>query len=271
MDRKLEGNMRVIRSGQLVEAVTLVLLLVSALSASQVRVVYGIDDSTMNVTVSGESFHVKLLLEIELSVSEYDQFEDAEDAYSRDAANFRGRLRESMELAIQGLVSGTTVTNLKIVRIYSDEEDSEMHVELEFDVDGAITTLADGSKRYDLTWRSFKAERKFRSEGRTIDPCEALGLDFSGFGDDLDNDEKWNVEESGGNTVIRQKREYRIDVNDGDAEINLTQKFTLPSTTLTISNDTVQSSGASSSSPERPFWQPVIDFFNWLWAQLFNR
>lgn len=56
MDRKLEGNMRVIRSGQLVEALTLALLLVSALSASQVRVVYGIDDSTMNVTVSGGEF-----------------------------------------------------------------------------------------------------------------------------------------------------------------------------------------------------------------------
>jgi len=260
-----------ILSGQLMETAILVLMLVSALSTSHVQVAYGIDDSTMNVTVSDESFHVDLVLEIELSVSEYGQFEDAEDAYSRDRANFRERLRENIEFSIQKLVSGTTVTNLRIDRIDSDEEVSKMHVELEFDVEGAITTLANGSKRYDLTWRSFKAERKFRSESRTIDPSEALGLDFSWFGDDLDNDDKWTVEEAGGNTVIRQKREYRIDVDDGDAETNLTQRFTLPGSTLTIDDDTVQSSSASSPSPNRPFWQPIIDFFNWLWVQLFNR
>lgn len=238
--KKGRCDVKVNRTDLWLSTVLLALLLIPILSAPQVNVVYGLDDSTMLVTVSDEKFHVKIDLKIQLSISGYTQFVDTEDAYSRDVGTFRGKLRESIENAIQELVSDATVTNIDIDTVECNEDTGKMHVELSFDVEGAITTLANGSKIYDLKWRSFKADKKFSCEGRAIQPEESLGLDFSHFDDDLDDSDEWSVEESGGNTVIRQKREYELDVDDGEVDLRVTQKFTVPGTGLVVDDNTVQ-------------------------------
>ncbi len=262
--RKGEDGMHMNKSGLWLVTVLLSLLFIPLLSISQVQVTYGLDDSSMLVTVSDEKFHVKIDLDIQLSIDDYTQFIDTEDAYSRDAATFRGKLRESIEDAIQELVSDATVPSIDIDSVECYEGSGKMHVELSFDVEGAITTLTNGGRRYDLKWRSFKADNKFSCEGRTVSPHEGLGLDFSGFEDDLDDSDEWSVEESGENTVIRQKREYELDVDDGEVDLRVTQKFTLPNTGLKIDDDIVEYEQVQQTTQQTAQQeQPKIPGFPW--------
>jgi len=253
----------------------LALLLISLLSASQVPVVNGLDDSTMLVVVEDSRFHVEIEILIQLSVDDYSQFVDAEDAYSREAGAFRRKLEKSIGEGVQELTGVATVTSLEIETIECIESAGKMRVELSFDVEGAITTERDGGKVYDLRWRSFEADSKFTCALRNIKPSEALGLDFSGFSHDLDDEDEWRVEESGGNTVIRKKQEYVIEVDAGKVDLRLTQKFTLPGTGLIIGEDTVKSEASAETTNETaaegaPWWKPLIDFFMWLRSLLFG-
>jgi hypothetical protein len=232
----------------------------------QTSVVYGLDNSSVLVSLDESRFHVEIDLIIQLSVSDYSQFVDAEDAYNQEKGTFRSRLEESIEDAIQELVDDATVDNLEIEVLDCDESAGKMRVDLNFDIDGAVTTGTDGTKSYNLKWRSFNADDKFRCASRDIKPSEALGLDFSDFDGDLDDEDEWLIEESNGNTVIRKRREYDLKVDDGEVDLRVTLKFTIPGTDLNIDDDIVQTEAPAEtvSAEEEPWWQPLIDFLRWL-------
>jgi len=264
MNRKRECNVWANRIGPWVETAILVLLLIPMLSTLQVTSVYGLYESSMIVTVSDEKFHIEIDLGIQLTIDDYSQFVDAEDAYSRDSATFRGKLRESIEDGVRKLVSGAIVTNLDIATVDCHEDSGKMYVGLSFDVEGAITTPTNEGEEYNLKWRSFKADKKFSCEYRTIDPSESLGLDFSGFEDNLDNSNAWSIEEKNGDTIIKQRLEYELDVDDGEVDLRVTQKFTVPDTGLTVDNDTAQHPQAQQTTQQGTEQeQPKIPGFPW--------
>lgn len=245
--------------------VILVSLLILTITIPQMPVVYGLDDSSVLVSVDDSKFHVEIDLLIQLSIEDYSQFVDAEDAYHQEKGTFRSKLGESIEDGIQELVNDATVANLEIEVLDCDESAGKMRVELNFDIEGAITTGTGGRKSYNLKWRSFDADKKFRCASRDIRPSEALGLDFSEFDDGLDDEDEWRIEESNGNTVIRKKREYDLIVDDGEVDLRVTQKFTLPGNDLDINEDTVETEApAETVGEEEPWWQPLIDFLRWL-------
>jgi hypothetical protein len=239
------------------------LLLFILLSIPRIPSVYALDDSSMLVTVVDNKFHVKIDFIIQLSIDDYTQFEDAEDGYSRDLGTFRGKLESSIESAVRKLVGDATIGNFNLRTVDCDEGAGKMHVELEFDIEGAITTDADGGKEYNLKWRSFKAIQKFSAEGRTIDPSEALGLDFTEFDVDLDDIDEWSIGETEGNTVIRKKIEYEIDTDEGEVDLRVTQKFTIPHTDLTINEDTVSSKSSQQAAESTEQQRPWIPGFPW--------
>jgi hypothetical protein len=245
--------------------VFLVFLFILVITIPQVPIVYGLDDSSVLVSVDDSKFHVDIDLLIQLSIQDYSQFTDAEDAYSQEKRTFKDKLTESIEDGVQDFVEDATIDNLEIEVLDCDESAGKMRVELSFDVEGAITTGTDGKKVYNLEWRSFEADQKFRCASRDIRPSEALGLDFSEFDDDLDDEDEWRIEGSNGNTVIRKKREYDLQADDGEVDLRVTQKFTLPGTNLTINEDTVETAASAETvSEEEPWWQPLIDFLRWL-------
>lgn len=238
------------------------LLLFILLSIPRILSVYALDDSTMLVTIVDDKFHVEIDFIIQLSIDDYTQFEDAEDSYSRDLGTFRGKLEDSIESAIRKLVGDATIGNFNLRTVDCDEGAGKMHVELEFDVEGAITTDADGGIEYNLKWRSFTASQKFSAEGRTIDPSEVLGLDFTEFDDDLDDSDEWSIGENEGNTAIRKKIDYEIDTDNGEVDLRVTQKFTIPHTGLTINEDTVFKSSQQATGSTEP-QPPRIPGFTW--------
>lgn len=238
-------------------------LLFILLSIPRIPSVYALDDSTMLVTVSNDKFHVEIDLIIQLSIDDYGQFEDAEDGYSRDLGTFRGKLKSSIESAVRKLVGDATIANFNVRNVDCDEGAGKMHIELDFDVEGAITTNTNGGKEYNLKWRSFKATQKFAAEGRTIDPSEALGLDFTEFDIDLDKSDGWTIGVDEENTMIRKKIEYELDTDEGEVDLRVTQKFTIPHTDLAINEDTVSfksSQQAAGSADQQP---PRIPGFPW--------
>jgi len=240
--------------------VPLILLLIPVLSAPQVHVVQGLDDSSMLVTVSNDRFHVEINLRIQLSIEDLTQFIDTEDAYSEDEAIFNREVQESIEEAVQELSEDATVINIDVDTVECHEDRGKMHVVLSFDVEGAIESLDGGGRRYDLAWRSFKADKKFSIKGTTIQPDEDLGLDFSDFDDDLDDSKRWTVSESNGNTVIRQEQEYDLETDNGEVDLRVAQKFMLSGTNLTINANTVEEKPAQQATQQE---QPMIPGFPW--------
>ncbi len=254
----------------------LIVLLLSALTVPCIVPAFGLDDSTITITVNGDKFHVDIDLVIQLSISDYAQFVNAEDANSRDAGEFRGELREVIEDAIQELSPDATVTGIDVERVECDEDAGKMHVELSFDVEGAITTLSNGSKEYDLKWRSFKADKKFSVEGRGVDASEALGLDFRGWDSALTDDDDWEETESSGKTVFTYEREYVIVAEDGEVDLRTKMTIKIPGTGLTVSDEkaatapTTLSTTPAESEPlgtiaynwlVKWWWEPIRDFF----------
>lgn len=214
------------------------------------------EESYVIVTVVGSKFHVEVDLRINLSIDDFSQFGDAEDAYSRDQGAFRGGLLESIESGVREHVPYASVTGLSISRIEFDESEREMFVELSFDVDGAIKE--GDTTEYDLEWRQFVVDEKVSSADRRVQPAEALGLDFHDFKDELSD---WTIKISSGNTVIERRETYKLNADDGEVDMSLTMRFTLPGTEMTIGADKVTSKGAATGSGAGA--PPPIPGFPW--------
>jgi hypothetical protein len=214
------------------------------------------EESYVIVTVVGSKFHVEVDLRVNLSIDDFSQFGDAEDAYSRDQGAFRGGLLESIESGVREHVAYASVTGLSISRIEYDESEREMFVELSFDVEGAIKE--GDTTEYDLKWRKFIAVKKLSSADRRVQPAEALGLDFHDFKNELSD---WTIKISSGNTVIERRETYKLNADDGEVDMALTMRFTLPGTGMTIGADTVTSKEAASGNGAGT--PPPIPGFPW--------
>ena len=214
------------------------------------------EESYVIVTVVGSKFHVKADLRVNLSIDDFSQYGDAEDAYSRDQGAFRGGLLESIESGVREHVPHASVTGLSISRIEYDESEREMFVKLSFDVEGAIKE--GDTTEYDLRWRKFVAVKKVSSADRRVQPDEALGLDFHDFKDNLPD---WTIKISSGNTVIERRETYKLNADDGEVDMALTMRFTLPGTELDISADKVTTREAATSSGAAT--PPPIPGFPW--------
>jgi hypothetical protein len=74
-------------------------------------------------------------------------------------------------------------------------------------------------------------------------------LNFQDFDDKLS---EWTVSESEGNTEIRKKKEYGLDTDNGEVDLRVTYKFTLPGTSLNVGDDKITLSGTTTTVSQPP-------------------
>ena len=222
--------------------------------------------SFVTVTVDGDKFHVDMNIEFVKDGNE-DQFGNVVDAKDREPNNFHGELSRSLAQAISN-ASGKRITKDDITDLNTRfvNAETKFYAEISFDLAGFIATDADGRITYDLSWRTFKVDKKLEVETTRgtyqIDASEAMALNFEDFGYNLQDWNYWEQSAEDDTLILKRNKELSIDV-DGDGKINLNvlYKIEIPNRlNLTINGDKIVYTPAGAVTERKGYIEQILDW-----------